>query len=97
MAIGVWFQFTGVGQKEYDQVANKLTGGRGLRQISDWPLKGLLMHSAGPTPNGWWVFDVWESEQAFRDFGAKLMPLIQEAGFPPVEPKLFPLHNFVKA
>jgi hypothetical protein len=96
MAIGVLFQFTGPTAKNYDAVANKMTGGRGLRSLSDWPMKGLLMHSAGPTPGGWWVFDVWESEEAFRNFGEKLMPLIAEEGFPPIEPQIYPIHNFVK-
>lgn len=81
-------------QEQYDQVTRKLTDGRGLRSLSDWPVNGILMHAAGPTDSGWRVVDVWESEEAFQSFGAVIGPLLQEVGMPG-EPQLFPLHNFV--
>jgi hypothetical protein len=96
MAIGVLFEFPGVTAAQYDGVTKKLTGGRGLRALSDWPVKGVLSHAAGPTPNGWRVFDVWESEAAFGKFGAVLMPLMQEFKFPAVQPQIFPIHNHIE-
>jgi len=82
-------------QEQYEQVAARLTEGRGLNSLSDWSGGGILSHAAGPTDNGFRVVDVWESEEAFQRFGEVIGPVLQEVGFPG-EPQLFPLHNFVK-
>jgi hypothetical protein len=95
MALGVLFDFPGVTSAQYDGVVNKLSGGRGLRALSDWPGKGILSHVAGPTQNGWCVFDVWESEAAFATFGPILMPLLQEFKLPQVQPQIFAAHNVI--
>lgn len=95
-AIGVLFEYPGVTAAQYDGVINKLTGGRGLNALSDWPVKGIVFHVAGPTANGWRALDVWESEAAFGEFGGLLIPLLQEFKFPSVEPQIFRIHNIVK-
>ena len=82
-------------QEQYEQVAERLTGGRGLNQPSDWPVGGLLSHAAGPTDSGWRVVDVWESEEAFQRFGEVIGPILQEVGLPG-EPQILKVHNFVK-
>ncbi len=81
-------------QEQYDQACARISDG-GLSSLSDWPVEGVLFHAAGPTENGWRVVDVWESEEAFERFGPTIVPILQEVGMPG-EPKLFPLHNFVK-
>jgi hypothetical protein len=84
------------GTKEhYERVADRLTDGRGLNSISDWPVDGILSHAAGPTDDGWVVVDVWESEEAFQRFGEVIGPLLEEEGMPGA-PKLFTLDHFVK-
>ena len=95
MPIGIVHEIPGGTQEQYDEVASKLTEGRGLNSPEDWPVEGLLMHASGPTENGWRVVDVWESEDAFRRFGEVLVPLLQEAGLGG-EPQPFELHSFVK-
>jgi hypothetical protein len=97
MAIGVLFEFPGGDQAHYDEVINKLTGGQSLRALSQWPVPGVLAHIAGPTPTGWRVVDVWESEEAFLKFATHVAPLNAELGFGEVKPQIFPLHNFVKS
>jgi hypothetical protein len=97
MTIGVLFEFPGNTQSQYDDAAKKLTGGGGLKKLADWPAKGLLMHLAGPTQTGWRVVDVWESKADLMAFAAILMPIIKAAGFPDVQPQIFPAYNFVKA
>jgi hypothetical protein len=97
MAIGVLFEFPGVKQAQYDAVLKKLTNGRTMKSLSDWPVPGVLSHVAGPTPNGWRVVDVWESEAALKKFAAILMPILKEVGFPDVPPQIFPAHNFIKS
>lgn len=97
MAIGVLFEFPGVTQSQYDEVLKAMTGGGTLRKLSDWPVEGVLMHVAGPTGAGWRVVDVWESEADLMKFSGILMPLLKGAGFPDIQPQIFPAYNFVKA
>ena len=97
MAIGVLFEFPGVTQAQYDESAKRLTKGGTLRSLSDWPAKGLLSHVAGPTPNGWRVVDVWESETDLKKFADILVPILREVGMPETAPQIFPVHNFVKS
>ncbi len=82
-------------QEQYEQVAARLAESGSFNSLSDWPAGGILAHAAGPTDEGWRVVDVWESEEAFQRFGEKIGPVLQEVGFPG-EPRVFPLHNFVK-
>jgi hypothetical protein len=47
---------------------------------------------------GWRVVDVWESEEAFQTFyRAKLGKALAEVGVPAFQPKVFPVHNTLKA
>lgn len=85
----------GVTQEQYEQVGLRLTEGRGLNSLSDWPVDGILAHTAGPTAGGWRVIDVWESEEAFQRFGEVIGPVLQELDYPG-QPQVFELRNFVK-
>jgi hypothetical protein len=95
MAVGVLFDLPDVTAAQYDDLTTKLTSGRGQRNLSDMPVKGLRSHVAGQTPNGWRVGEVWESEDAFNKFGAVLMPLLREFKVPQVKPQIFPIHNHI--
>jgi len=97
MAIGVLFELPGVTQAQYDEALKKLTGGRGAKTLADWPATGLLSHVAGPTPNGWRVVDVWESEADLMKFAGVLNPILKTVGIPDITPQIFPAHNFVKS
>ena len=60
----------------YDQVSAKMFG-TDMRP-EDAP-EGLILHSAGHGDRGWYVYDIWESREAFERFSeAKLMPAIKE-------------------
>ncbi len=39
------------------------------------------------------VFEVWESREAFERFGAKLMPLLEEAGIGGDEPQVHQVYK----
>ena len=82
-------------KEQYEEVGARLTDGGSLNSLTDWSTGGVLSHAAGLTDDGWRVVDVWESEEAFQRFGEVIGPILQEVGVPG-EPKLFPLHNFVK-
>jgi hypothetical protein len=96
MAIIAIFDQPGMTQAQYEQVADKVNHGRGMvKSLTDWPVPGLLSHTSARTPNGWFVADVWESEEAFRRFSEVVLPLLREAGAPEVEPKIYPVFNLV--
>lgn len=98
MPIVAVFQSPSLTREKYQETVRKLTGGKRSRMEStaDWPVAGVLVHVAGQTEKGFRVVDVWESEDAFRRFGEKLMPILKEVG---VEggPEVYEAHAFVSA
>jgi hypothetical protein len=95
VAIIVVFDIPGGTQAQYEQVTDRLTGGRGLpKAASDWPVAGLLSHAAGPSPTGWLVTDVWESREQFDAFAQVLLPLTAEAGMN-AQPQFYEAFNVV--
>jgi hypothetical protein len=84
----VHFDFpNGTTQEQYDRVWDD------IRAAGQEHPKGLIFHAAAPKPDGgWFVADVWESEQAFANFGNFLMPLIQKSGIPMVPPTIMEAH-----
>lgn len=96
MPIVAVFQGPGFTRESYDESVRRLTGGKGLKSPADWPVKGLLAHAAGQGPSGFRVVDVWESEDAFRRFGEKLMPILKALGIEGA-PEIYPAHTFVSA
>jgi hypothetical protein len=96
VAIIVVQDIAGGTQAMYEQVSSKVTGGRGLPESpADLPMPGLISHAAGPTPTGWVVVDVWESEEAFRRFGEKLTPAFREIGMPESDTKIYEAFHVV--
>ncbi|PBC70314.1 hypothetical protein BX265_7720 [Streptomyces sp. TLI_235] len=96
MAVIIVFDIPGGTQAQYEEVTNRMTGGRGgVKSPSDWPVPGLISHCAGPTSGGWHVTDVWESKEAFQRFVEKLAPLMREVGMPETEPKIYEAFNVV--
>jgi hypothetical protein len=85
-----------VTRERYTEVVSKMMGKDKPESPADWPSEGLLVHAAGDGPNGFRVVDVWESEEAAKQFGAKLMPFLQEAGITD-EPEMYPAHALVTA
>lgn len=64
--------------------------------------KGLILHVARRTEEGFWIIDVWESKRAWEDFRAqRLAPAIAALGVPsrpkPTFRDLHPAHVVVGA
>ena len=85
-----------VTRESYNQVVRSMMGKDRAESPSDWPVRGLLVHAAGDGPDGFRVVDVWESEEAAREFGEKLAPHLRDAGIT-AEPEVYPAHAFVSA
>jgi hypothetical protein len=67
-------------QEKYEEVVRRLTGKARIEAPSDLPFGGLLVHAAGHGPNGFCVFDVFESEEAVDAFRNALGTIPEEVG-----------------
>ena len=98
MAVGMLLNMPGVTQEQYEQVNEKLFGQYPMRP--DQAPEGLILHSAGSTPVGWYVYDIWESREDFQRFGERVGPAMEEvvggaAG--QAQPEFFEIHGYVLA
>ena len=96
MPIVAVFEGPSLTQQNYEESVRRLTGKNRMSSPSDWPVEGLLVHVAGQGANGFRVVDVWTSEDAFRRFGEKLIPILREVGIEG-EPEVYPSHTLVSA
>src|SRR5205823_12279556 len=82
----------GVTQEQYEQV-NQSCG-------AEVAPNGLIVHTAGATPDGWYVCDIWESKQHFQRFAEeKLWPATEAVagGQMGGEPQFFEIYSLVHA
>jgi len=62
--------------------------------------ESILLHMAGPTPNGWRIVNVVSSQAEFEKFAReRLGAALQQAGEGDVTPRLafFPIHKVIGA
>jgi hypothetical protein len=67
VAVGVLITIPELEKEQYDQMNQEMFG-RKRFEPADAP-EGLLVHTAGPTADGWYVYDVWKSKEDFERFG----------------------------
>ena len=97
MAVVVVHQGSTLTQESYEEAVRRLTGGKErLESRSDWPVEGIVFHTAGQAESGFRVVDVWESEEAFQAFGEQLGPIMEEIGVSE-PPEVYPAHTFVSS
>jgi quinol monooxygenase YgiN len=91
MAIGMMIEGRDWTREQYDEMNEHMFG----TQQPDPAPEGLILHTAGQGPNGWRVFDVWESRAHFeRFFQEQVLPAAQELGAPPMsDPEIYELRN----
>lgn len=65
MAYGLTLVFEGVGEADYWTVNEKL--GIARDSTTGYP-DGLLVHTAGPTPTGWVVSELWDEKATQQTF-----------------------------
>ena len=79
----------------YEAVVRNLTGGKPkLESPADVPTPGLLVHVAAETDDGFMIFDVFASQEAFDRFRALASPIATGAGIEE-PPRSYPLHTYV--
>jgi hypothetical protein len=80
-------------RERYEQVVRRITNGKSRIEFpTDLSFEGLLVHAAGEGPNGFYIFDVFESEDAVESFRAAMGTIPQEAGIEE-PPTFFPAHT----
>jgi hypothetical protein len=101
MAVAILQKLQGVTKEQYDQVNETMFGASPppADQLPD----GLIVHSAGPSENGFYVYDIWESREAFQRFSdEQLMPAVGKVfgDMPPPpgsEPQFFEIESLAVA
>ena len=98
MAVGMLLAGEGVTEDSYRQLTEAMFGGYPMRE--DQSPDGLLLHTAGQSEQGWYIYDVWESQEHFQRFLAdKLRPAMESTGAgggARPEPQFYPVDTLVK-
>jgi hypothetical protein len=98
MAVGMLLAGEGVTEESYRQLTEAMFGNYPMRE--DQSPDGLIVHTAGQSEQGWYVYDLWESQDHFQRFVAdKLGPAIESTGAgggARPEPQFFPIETLVK-
>jgi quinol monooxygenase YgiN len=91
MAIGYYFTPKNMPADRYDETMQK------LEQAGAAAPDGRLFHVVfkDNRSGDLHVFDVWESEEKFDEFGQTLMPVLGELGIDAGEPEKVEVHNYV--
>jgi hypothetical protein len=98
MAVGVLAAAPEFTRQVYDNITEKMFGHSPMR--ADEAPEGMILHSAGQGEQGFYVYDVWESREAFDRFmEERLGPAMAEVmGGPTPEegaPQFFPIDVLV--
>ncbi len=81
-------------QERYEQAIRSLTNGKSpLDSLSDLAIDGLVIHAAAQTENGFVIFDIFESQEAFDRFTELVRRLAEKVGIED-PPKTYPAHTF---
>ena len=57
---------------------------------------GLVFHTAGPTPGGFRILDVWRSREQFEKFAQHMVSIAQKNGMSGVMPEIWEIENSMK-
>lgn len=83
----IQFNFPNVSLQQYDKVWDD------MRAAGHSHPKGLISHVGAATQDGGlFVVDVWQSQEAFDEFGKVLMPLLAKNDIPTIQPKVLQVH-----
>jgi hypothetical protein len=83
MSVLVRYQPTGLTKEQYDDVSRRM-------EESDWPPPALRVHVCFGEDGDLLVSEIWDSEDEWRSFSERLMPVLEEAGVQiGGEPQLF--------
>jgi hypothetical protein len=89
VSILVRYQPTGLTRQQYDEVTRRIEG--------SWPPDGLDLHVLFGTEGELRVSEIWDSEDKWRGFADKLVPVLKEVGVQMGgDPEVFQVHELQK-
>ena len=99
MAVGMLLAGEGVTEESYRLLTEEMFGSYPMRE--DQAPDGCLVHTAGQGDQGWYIYDIWESQEHFQRFvDEKLRPAMESSGAAgggaPPQPQFFPIATLVK-
>jgi hypothetical protein len=90
MALGIYFVHQGFTPEKYENAIKKLeAAGAGAP-------KGRTYHVALESDGEIQVFDIWESQADFDEFGKTLVPILAELDVELKAPMVANVHNVIK-
>jgi hypothetical protein len=89
MALAIYFHPKSLTTEHYDSAVKELTA-----LGADRPA-GRTHHSCFGPDDDLMVYEVWESQQAFEEYGKVLMPVLARIGIDPGAPDVMPVHNII--
>ena len=89
MALGFYFSPDSFSVATYDECIKRLD------EAGQAAPAGRQLHVAFTAGDGIHVFDVWDSQEAFEEFGKTLVPIMTELGADPGRPDVSPVHNVI--
>jgi hypothetical protein len=87
MAIAVYFHPKSLSTAQYDEAIKEVDAAG-----AEHPA-GRVHHSCFGPDGDLMVYELWESQQAFEDYGKVLMPILHRTGIDPGTPDVMPVHN----
>ncbi len=90
MSVVVRHQPRGLTREQYDEVSRR------MERAGSWPPDGMDMHVLFGPEGDMRVSEIWDSEEQFRAFAGRLMPVLDEVGVAYAEPEVFQAHELQK-
>ena len=90
MTIVVRHQPKGLTREQYDEVSRR------MESAGNWPPEGMDLHVLFGPEGDMRVSEIWDSEQQFRAFADRLMPVLDEVGVQYSDPEIFEAHELQK-
>ena len=87
MAIAVFFHPKSLTAAQYDEAIKALDEAGAARPA------GRAHHSCFGPDDDLMVYEVWETEQAFEEYGKTLMPILHKTGINPGTPDVMAIRN----
>src|SRR5258708_21191787 len=66
MAVGILLAGEGITAESYKQLTEAMFGSYPMPE--DKAPEGLILHTAGASDQGWYIYDVWDSKEHFQRF-----------------------------
>jgi hypothetical protein len=89
MTLAIYFRPKSLTAEQYDQANTELAA-----LAADRPA-GRSHHSCFGPDDGLMVYEVWDSQQAFEEYGKVLIPVLNKIGIDPGAPDVMAVHNVI--